>query len=58
MSVITAGEGAGLDAMFCGLQRRYLEARVNPPEVVYLDRDCCGPNYVGKKFPEWSATLV
>ncbi|XP_062605331.1 uncharacterized protein LOC134267127 [Saccostrea cucullata] len=58
ISVITAGEGAGLDAMFEGIQRRYREASVNPPEVVYVDRDCCGPNYVGKKFPSWSATQV
>lgn len=58
MYVVIAGEGTGLDAMFYGLQRRYSEARVNPPEVVYVDRDCCGTNYVGKKFERWFATQV
>ncbi|XP_062609016.1 uncharacterized protein LOC134270784 [Saccostrea cucullata] len=44
--------------MFERIQRRYREASVNPLEVVNVDRDCCGPNYVGKKFPSWSATQV
>ena len=56
MTVVTAAEGAGLDAMFWGLQDRYRDARVDPPEVLYVDRDCCGPNYVGNKFEDWSAT--
>lgn len=58
MSVLTAGEGAGLDSMFEGIQRRYEDANVNPPEVVYVDQDCCGPNFIGKKFESWSATQV
>nr|XP_034304497.1 uncharacterized protein LOC105331633 [Crassostrea gigas] len=58
MSVLTAGEGAGLDSMFEGIQRRYSDANVNLPEVVYVDRDCCGSNFIGKKFQSWSATQV
>ena len=58
MSVVTAAEGAGLDAMFRGLQDRFRDARVDPPEVLYVDRDCCDPNYVGNKFEDWGATQV
>lgn len=58
MSVVTAAEGAGLDAMFRGLQDRFRDARVDPPEVLYVDRDCCGPNYVGHKFEDWGSTQV
>lgn len=47
MSVLTAGEGAGLESMFKGIQRLYADANVHPPEVVYVDRACCGPNYIG-----------
>ncbi|KAL5016473.1 hypothetical protein ScPMuIL_006062 [Solemya velum] len=36
----------------------YESAKVNQPEVIYVDRDCCGGNYVGKKFPEWSELHV
>lgn len=56
--VVTAAEGAGLDAMFRGLQDSFRDARVDPPEVLYVDRDCCGPNYVGHKFEDWGATQV
>ena len=54
--VVTVAEGAGLDAMFRGLQDSFRDARVDPPEVLYVDRDCCGPNYVGHKFEDWGAT--
>ena len=37
LSVITATEGAGLNAMFRGLQDRCRDARVDPPEVLYVD---------------------
>ena len=36
MSVVTAAEGAGLDAMFRGLQDRFRDARVDLPEVLYV----------------------
>ncbi|CAC5390846.1 unnamed protein product [Mytilus coruscus] len=32
MSVVTAGEGAGLDAMLSGLENRYSDAGTSPPE--------------------------
>ena len=37
MSVVTVAEGAGLDAMFQGLQDRCRDARVDPPDVLYVD---------------------
>ncbi|XP_047203981.1 uncharacterized protein LOC124857001 [Girardinichthys multiradiatus] len=39
--VVTAGEGYGLQDMAMGLQKRYELARRTPPEVLYVDRDCC-----------------
>ena len=42
MSVLTCTEGAeGLSSMAAGLMRRYRLAGVPPPEVMYVDRDCC-----------------
>ncbi|CAC5390845.1 unnamed protein product [Mytilus coruscus] len=58
MSVVTAEEGAGLDAMLSGLENRYSDAGTSPPEVLYVDRDCCGPNFVGKKFHKWKEIKV
>lgn len=42
MSVLTASEGWGLMKMAEGLVRRYKDAGVPPPEILYVDRDCCG----------------
>ncbi|MEQ2213555.1 hypothetical protein XENOCAPTIV_016867 [Xenoophorus captivus] len=39
--VVTAAEGYGLQDMAKGLQKRYKQARRSPPEVLYVDRDCC-----------------
>ncbi|CAK6982380.1 hypothetical protein KUCAC02_027906, partial [Scomber scombrus] len=39
MSVLTCSEG--LSRMVAGLMRRYRLAGVPPPEVIYVDRDCC-----------------
>ncbi|MEQ2163478.1 hypothetical protein GOODEAATRI_030546, partial [Goodea atripinnis] len=39
--VVTAAEGYGLQDMAKGLHKRYEQARRSPPEVLYVDRDCC-----------------
>jgi len=39
MSVLTASEGTGLDAMANGLTRRYMMANVDPSQVLYIERD-------------------
>ena len=41
MSVLTVNEGTGLENMANGLMRRFSLAGVSPPEVLYVDRDCC-----------------
>ncbi|XP_062395732.1 uncharacterized protein LOC134083423 [Sardina pilchardus] len=40
-SVLTASEGWGLAKMAEGLVRRYKDAGVSPPAILYVDRDCC-----------------
>ncbi|XP_048857960.1 uncharacterized protein LOC125725236 [Brienomyrus brachyistius] len=47
--------------MATGLMRRYREAGVPPPKLLYVDRDCCSP--VGKSraaamFCEWEELVV
>lgn len=51
MSVMTAAEGMGLDAMTKGIVRRYQAAGKPAPELLYVDRDCCGAN--SRIFKEW-----
>ena len=43
-SVMTTGEGHGLTPMLVGLIKRYTNAQVPSPEIIYVDRDCCGPS--------------
>ncbi|XP_058490578.1 uncharacterized protein LOC131462991 [Solea solea] len=52
MSVLTASEGWGLMKMAEGLVRRYKDAEVPPPEILYVDRDCCGNSHLKKNL--WS----
>ena len=40
MNVLTASEGVGLQPMAAGLMKRYLNAGVPPPKVLYVDCDC------------------
>ncbi|XP_052705256.1 uncharacterized protein LOC128181043 [Crassostrea angulata] len=53
MSVLTTGEGFGLSPMIRGLIRRYKEAEVPPPHLLYVDRDCCGNNQLRRMFSDW-----
>ena len=39
--VLTASEGVGLAPMAEGLTKRYSDAGVSPPKLLYVDRDCC-----------------
>ncbi|CAL8402809.1 unnamed protein product [Arctogadus glacialis] len=48
MSVLTASEGWGLMKMRPGLVRRYKDAGVPPPEILYVDRDCWGNSHLLK----------
>ncbi|XP_054867593.1 uncharacterized protein LOC129349166 [Amphiprion ocellaris] len=62
ISVLTSSEGSeGLSCMAAGLMRRYQHAGVAPPQLIYVDRDCCSRDGVSKTaalFPEWGKLLV
>lgn len=53
MSVLTVSEGHGLGKMTEGVIKWYKDAGVSPPEVLYVDRDCCGSSHLHKMFREW-----
>lgn len=56
MSVLTDTEGAGLLSMAAGLMRRYRDAGVEPPQLLYVDRDCCsshGGSKTADMFRKW-----
>ncbi len=61
-SVVTAGEGAGLELLAQGIVQRYQAANVEPPAVIYVDRDCCVTSGNTPKllqhFHPWKCTLV
>lgn len=63
ISVLTAAEGYGLQDMTAGLQHRYKLANCSPPEVLYVDHDCCradGESGVAAAalFPSWPQLQV
>ena len=42
MSVLTESEGSeGLQRMANGIADRYEKAKIDPPVLLYTDRDCC-----------------
>lgn len=61
VSVLTAGEGDGLLPMAAGLMERYRLAGVAPPQLMYVDRDCCssfGGSKTAAMFNEWDRLVV
>ena len=50
MSVLTGGEGFGLKKLTEGLIRRYHDAVVPAPLVLYTDRDCYGTSSIAGYF--------
>jgi hypothetical protein len=52
MCVITDAEGDCLDDMAKGLVSRYERSHVEPPKVLYVDRDCCGIR-LAQQFSGW-----
>ena len=57
-SVLTTGEGAALDSVCQGIVKRYSNANEEPPEIIYVDRDCCsasGLPPVLKWFSPWQS---
>lgn len=61
ISVLTAQEGAGLDMMVDGLVKRYQQAGVNPPAVLYVDCGCCtevGETKLKTRFRGWPDLVI
>ncbi|XP_073689484.1 uncharacterized protein [Garra rufa] len=61
MSVLTAQEGAGLDMMVDGLVKRYQQAGVDPPAVLYVDCGCCtevGETKLKTRFRGWPDLMI
>ncbi|KAM6952075.1 uncharacterized protein PEZ65_009278 [Lycodopsis pacificus] len=59
ISVLTCCEG--LSRMAAGLMRRYRLAGVPPPQLIYVERDCCNKDGVSKTaalFQEWEQLVV
>lgn len=57
ISVLTAQEGPALDIMAADLIRRYSNAGVAPPQLLYVDNDCCregrGQTKLKQRFGGW-----
>ncbi len=61
ISVLTAQEGAGLDTMVDGLVKRYRQAGVDPPAVLYVDCGCCtevGETKLKTRFRGWPDLVI
>ncbi|TDH00137.1 hypothetical protein EPR50_G00184770 [Perca flavescens] len=59
-SVLTTGEGAGLDDLCQGIVKRYSDADEPQPDAIYVDRDCCSETGVGPIltwFRPWTSTV-
>ncbi|XP_055011456.1 uncharacterized protein LOC129409435 [Boleophthalmus pectinirostris] len=59
-SVLTTGEGAGLDDLCQGIVKRYRDAGEPQPDAIYVDRDCCsdrGVSPVLQWFRPWTCTV-
>lgn len=59
MCVLT--EADGLFPVCSGLMERYRRAGETPPQVLYVDRDCCsarGKEKVAAMFSEWDQLIV
>jgi hypothetical protein len=50
MTVLTAGEGYGLESMMKGVIDRYRQAEVSPPVLLYVDCNCCGESSINSVF--------
>ncbi|CAL8240431.1 unnamed protein product [Merluccius merluccius] len=61
ISVLTAEEGAGLDLMVADLMKRYSQACVAPPKVLYVDCHCCieaGQSKLQARFGQWPDLII
>ncbi|KAL2087206.1 hypothetical protein ACEWY4_018265 [Coilia grayii] len=59
-SVLTTGEGAGLEELCQGIVTRYKNAGQAEPDVIYVDQDCCsqsGVSPVSRLFRPWKSAV-
>ncbi|XP_078368980.1 uncharacterized protein LOC144652956 [Oculina patagonica] len=57
VSVLTVKEGSGLIKMADGLMKRYKDASVDPPVLLYVNRDCCSGK-TKSLFAEWDKLQI
>lgn len=55
--VMTTSEGVGLYGMTQGIVKRYSSAGENPPDLLYVDRDCCPGETLLRMFAPWDITV-
>ncbi|XP_076836024.1 uncharacterized protein LOC143481763 [Brachyhypopomus gauderio] len=59
ISVLTAGEGEGLLPMCVKLMERYQRAGEDPPQLLYVDQDCCSTTgKAAAMFHAWDQLVV
>ncbi|WAR12550.1 hypothetical protein MAR_026730 [Mya arenaria] len=58
MSVLISRAGYGLASMVDGIVDRYDRAAEDPPQVLYVDRDCCGDSEIHRMFHAWPLIKV
>ncbi|XP_041824833.1 uncharacterized protein LOC121629265 [Melanotaenia boesemani] len=59
-SVLTTGEGSGLDDLCQGIVQRYRDAGEPEPDAIYVDRDCCSETGVSPVlywFRPWTSKV-
>lgn len=44
--------------MACGLIQRYIAAKADPPEILYIDRGCCNDNQLRRMFGDWPSMQI
>ena len=47
---MTTGEGKALEPLIRGITKRYEDAEVTPPEILYVDSQCCGNSPISGTF--------
>ena len=49
---------SNLGPMVDGIVNRYATAGIDPPKVLYVDRDCCGNSFTGRLFSAWPHLFI
>lgn len=58
-SVLTAAEGVGLELLASGIVKRYQDAGVPPPALMYVDSHCCGNSKLMRVYTDaWPSLIV